>query len=153
MAYTPTTWASGDTIDATKLNKIEQGIASAGNMPLIKMHTTALSTKAVHFAYATYNSSTGQYDVVQTLNTIAASGGEPIWAVLQIVPYGNQTWYITNLQVPNNELYLLYVWTSSTITHTFSGNIGSSDVTVNFGSLGSGRVITGDCEITAIFSN
>lgn len=27
MAYTPTTWSSGDTITATKLNKIEQGIA------------------------------------------------------------------------------------------------------------------------------
>lgn len=30
MSYTPTTWTTGDTITATKLNKIEQGIASAG---------------------------------------------------------------------------------------------------------------------------
>lgn len=30
MAYTPTTWNTGDTINATKLNKIEQGIANAG---------------------------------------------------------------------------------------------------------------------------
>lgn len=30
MAYTPTTWITGDTITATAMNKIENGIASAG---------------------------------------------------------------------------------------------------------------------------
>lgn len=30
MAYTPNTWATGDTITAQKLNNMEQGIASAG---------------------------------------------------------------------------------------------------------------------------
>lgn len=30
MAYTPTTWATGDVITATKLNNMEQGIANAG---------------------------------------------------------------------------------------------------------------------------
>lgn len=30
MAYTPTTWVTGDTITTTKLNKIEQGIANSG---------------------------------------------------------------------------------------------------------------------------
>ena len=30
MSYTPTTWETGDTITATKLNKMEQGIADAG---------------------------------------------------------------------------------------------------------------------------
>lgn len=29
MSYTPTTWTTGDTITATKLNKIENGIVSA----------------------------------------------------------------------------------------------------------------------------
>ena len=31
MSYSPTTWQDGDTIDATKLNKIEQGIAEASS--------------------------------------------------------------------------------------------------------------------------
>lgn len=30
MSYTPTTWTTGDTITTAKMNKIEQGIASAG---------------------------------------------------------------------------------------------------------------------------
>lgn len=29
MSYTPTEWKAGDTVTSTKLNKIEQGIASA----------------------------------------------------------------------------------------------------------------------------
>lgn len=32
MSYTPTTWTTGDTITATALNKMEQGIASAGGV-------------------------------------------------------------------------------------------------------------------------
>lgn len=31
MSYTPTVWANGDTITATKLNKMENGIADAGS--------------------------------------------------------------------------------------------------------------------------
>ncbi len=30
MSYTPTTWVTGDTITATKLNKLENGVANAG---------------------------------------------------------------------------------------------------------------------------
>ena len=30
MSYTPTTWTTGDTITATAMNKIENGIANAG---------------------------------------------------------------------------------------------------------------------------
>lgn len=32
MAYTPTVWATGDTITAEKLNKAEQGIAAASEI-------------------------------------------------------------------------------------------------------------------------
>lgn len=35
MAYTPTTWTTGDTITASSLNKIEQGIVNAGGYDLI----------------------------------------------------------------------------------------------------------------------
>jgi hypothetical protein len=35
MAYTPTTWTTGDTITATAMNKIENGIASGGGYDLI----------------------------------------------------------------------------------------------------------------------
>lgn len=39
MSYTPTTWTTGDTITATKLNKIEQGVANAGGIcPIVGIY-------------------------------------------------------------------------------------------------------------------
>lgn len=35
MAYTPTTWTTGDTITASAMNKIENGIAGAGGYDLV----------------------------------------------------------------------------------------------------------------------
>ena len=35
MAYTPTNWTTGDTITATKLNKLETGVANAGGYDLV----------------------------------------------------------------------------------------------------------------------
>lgn len=42
MAYTPTTWASGDTITATKLNKMESGIANAGGALIVTIEDDTL---------------------------------------------------------------------------------------------------------------
>ena len=35
MSYEPTQWSAGDTVTSAKLNKIEQGIVSNSNEPLI----------------------------------------------------------------------------------------------------------------------
>jgi hypothetical protein len=35
MSYTPTNWATGDVITAVKLNKLEQGVASAGGATVV----------------------------------------------------------------------------------------------------------------------
>ena len=37
MSYTPTTWATGDTITASAMNKIENGIANAGSALIVQM--------------------------------------------------------------------------------------------------------------------
>lgn len=37
MAYTPTTWATGDTITAAKLNKLEQGVANGGSGLVVEL--------------------------------------------------------------------------------------------------------------------
>ena len=36
MSYTPTTWQTGDTITATAMNKIENGIANAGSALVVQ---------------------------------------------------------------------------------------------------------------------
>lgn len=35
MAYTPTTWATGDTITASAMNKLENGVANAGSAMIL----------------------------------------------------------------------------------------------------------------------
>ena len=41
MSYTPTTWTTGDTITASAMNKIENGIASAGGGGLVHYTDTS----------------------------------------------------------------------------------------------------------------
>lgn len=40
MSYTPTEWENGDLITATKLNKMESGIANAGNALIVTLTVT-----------------------------------------------------------------------------------------------------------------
>ena len=42
MSYTPTTWAAGDTVTATKLNNMETGIGNAANPFIVTLTPTAL---------------------------------------------------------------------------------------------------------------
>lgn len=60
MSYTPTNWVTGDTITATKLNKIENGIASAGSAVIITDNGTALD-KTYAEIYDLVNSGTPCY--------------------------------------------------------------------------------------------
>lgn len=47
MAYTPTTWVTGDTITAVKLNNMEQGIANAGGTLICKYTVDAQAQKLI----------------------------------------------------------------------------------------------------------
>ena len=51
MAYTPTTWNTGDTINAAKLNKIEQGIAGSGGVVSVRISATGFSNGTKTFGY------------------------------------------------------------------------------------------------------
>ena len=52
MTYSPTTWTTGDTITASALNKIEQGIADAGGGGLIVNVTNSGGVKTMDKTYA-----------------------------------------------------------------------------------------------------
>lgn len=56
MSYTPTTWVTGDTITATKLNNMEQGIANAGgtSFAIITLSATGFSSASRTFGHVTY---------------------------------------------------------------------------------------------------
>lgn len=45
MSYTPTTWTTGDTITASAMNKIENGIANAGSALIVTMNIAGVLDK------------------------------------------------------------------------------------------------------------
>ena len=117
MAYTPTTWNTGDTITATAMNKIENGIANAGggggggtffytvtatNFP------TGTSTYIGHFIYVKKEGNT--YSQINLLSSYA----DQIWV------YGNPTGNggISTSPVPTLENYYLAFQTTSSVLIT-----------------------------------
>ena len=57
MAYTPTTWVTGDTITAVKLNNMEQGIVDA----------------SIFFVETAWNATKGGYEILTPLADIATA--------------------------------------------------------------------------------
>ena len=54
MSYTPTTWTTGDTITASAMNKIEQGIANAGGGGGFSQYTATSSGGGIELS-CSYN--------------------------------------------------------------------------------------------------
>lgn len=54
MAYTPTNWSTGDTVTATKLNKLEQGIANAGSVATVRFSASGYNDGSKNFGYIAY---------------------------------------------------------------------------------------------------
>lgn len=64
MAYTPTNWATGDTVTATKMNKLEQGVANAGSALICTLNTSGsgyVLDKTVQEIYDALESGTPVY--------------------------------------------------------------------------------------------
>jgi len=55
MSYTPTNWTTGDTITATKLNKMEQGIANAGSAMILTISSNTLNKTFAEIYEALHN--------------------------------------------------------------------------------------------------
>lgn len=56
MAYTPNTWATGDTITAAKLNNMESGIANACTVASVSLSATGFDYGSKTFGYIVYAS-------------------------------------------------------------------------------------------------
>ncbi len=70
MAYTPTTWTTGDTITASAMNKLENGVANAGSVLICN---------------ADYNASADNFVLDKTVQEIyeALSSGTPAYIKMQ----------------------------------------------------------------------
>ena len=62
MAYTPNTWATGDTITAQKLNNMEQGIANAGGVLIVNVSNDTLDKTWQEISDAGFSVLHDEYD-------------------------------------------------------------------------------------------
>ena len=140
MAYTPTTWVTGDDVTATKLNKMENGIANAGGGGNIFYEVTTTNFPSTNngIGWFSYIKKTGNtYDFANMLS----SAGDSIYV------NGNQTagWYTTGC-VPTLENYYLGLSLASGVTLTAStGGLSSTPVTVDGGNM---YLVSGDFTAT-----
>lgn len=125
MAYTPTTWATGDTVTATKLNKLEQGVANAGGgnggTVFYEVTTTNFPSSINTVGWFVYIKKSGN---TYSFADMLSSNAQPITV------YGNQTgcWF-SEVSVPALEDYYLGLSLSSGVTLTAStGGLSSTRI-------------------------
>lgn len=127
MAYEKHTWTTGETITATKLNNIEDGIAGGGGgLPYYEITTTNFppsSNNTVGYFYI-YKKNGNTYETVDSLYSYGSS----------LYVYGNITseWTFINAPVPHIENRYLFFTPGSGVTVTAtSGGIASDPVLID----------------------
>lgn len=113
MSYTPTTWTTGDTITATKLNKMEQGIAGAGGALICN---------------TTYNNNNAAYTLDTTAGDIydALLAGKPVYIRYQYGGPENYSGTMSFAQVVRFSNYNYDETLSIYATRCYIGQISST---------------------------
>lgn len=153
MAYTPTTWTTGDTITATAMNKIENGIAGAGGgYPYIHVTSAGFSNYVTlgYFAIGKYDSQNHHYYAIPAS---ASSSYGPQYEVL-VVKDSLSTEYIYPSAYPSNlpsGIVLLWVQCNQvSINYTYSGEVSQLYTYYSDSGADGCRVVTGNFELYAV---
>lgn len=122
MSYTPTTWTTGDTITASAMNKIEQGIASAGNV----MRGMILAPKDFNSASHMF----GAIGYFKQINNRWESMGEG----MKVYWFANQWSSFQVIAPPESSgvkvFWAVYAPLLNEVALTFAGDINSTPITV-----------------------
>lgn len=153
MAYTPTTWTTGDTITASAMNKIENGIAGAGGgYPYVHVTTAGFSNYGTlgYFAIGKYDSQNNRYYAIPAS---VSSGYTPQYEML-VAKDSLGTEYVYPsaypLDLPSGIVLLWVQYGGNAIDYTYSGEV-SQLYTYNSDSASDGcRVVTGNFELNAV---
>ena len=125
MSYTPTTWATGDTVTATKLNKMEQGIANAGSVAVVCVDFANATNKwegsvSAEVFYAKWENAINAYSIESiVLNYYTVS------------PWAGVIYLTVPLTGANDDLkpYVGFSYAQSTFSsYVTSGGVSSSKV-------------------------
>ena len=153
MSYTPTSWTTGDTITATKLNKLENGVANAGSVATVCVNFNdggMTGSVAVFVGYAQYTNN---------LYSIES----PIFEHYSTVPCAR--FYIPVPLPPTGDDFKAYIffnyYTDNLAEYTVSGNISSTKIEANprsgastwFSETWYGFEVTGDGQIDVAYAD
>ena len=153
MAYTPTTWNTGDDVTATKLNKIENGIANAGGgSPCAHVTTAGYGnyTTIGYFIVGKYDSANNRYHRV--FASVSSSYG-PQYDIL-VVKSGMSDEYLYpstySANLPNGLVLLWIEYNTTGATYTYSGDISQTLYSYYSDSGANGcRIVTGNFSLNA----
>lgn len=146
MSYTPHTWTTGETITASKMNNIEDGIQNGGGNPLIRInHNWSSASHYVSLALCEYDA--GEDEYVAKMVSVPAQSYNGTLIDYSVTSYQGTDFIPSLIPVPSAGLYLIlctHLYTAS----NFDGNIETTPVTVAYGSTTTGYIITGNCSLT-----
>ena len=154
MSYSPTTWSTGDTITASAMNKIENGIANAGSVAsvIVNFNGGGFSGSALcYVAYAQYT------DEIYSIES-------PIEEHYAVAPYQARM-YIPVCVPPSTDDFKAYIFfaqnTDNIAGYTITGNISTTKIeglcrsgsTTWFSEPYYGFEVTGDGEIDVWYND
>lgn len=106
MSYTPTTWVTGDTVTATKLNKIENGIANAGSAVIVTINNNTLD-KTVQEIYDAISAGTPvlwvyMYGDPAGSSSVSYTGDIQLVNLMQVYRYSDNTFRVCGYRLYGN---------------------------------------------------
>lgn len=147
MSYTPTTWTTGDTITAQKMNKLEQGVANAGGAACIRLSATDFNSTSRLFGFLVYA-------YLDNGSWIVECDADEYWE--PIYGYNEPARRLVCKPLPSDENVGLFLVDEVDNIQTITGNISTTPTTLYFsyGSVVQGNNtayrITGDGSYTFI---
>lgn len=149
MSYSPTTWSTGDTITASAMNKIENGIANAGGSAIVRLSASGFPTQTWvygYIAWATYDSQNSRWVLTQSneafwYDIVGFANGAPV-----IIPP-----FLTVLP-SSDDVGVFFFPYGHSIVSSVTGDITATDLYYSWGSLLDAYRITGDGSISLAYS-
>ena len=106
MSYTPYTWSSGDTVTASRLNNIEQGVANAGGSDILYLIATG---EVVYDAEEGFAAKTS-YTATDLQNAFML---DTLKFVLAVFPYFNSVGGVTSYSYDDGAMSIVPVMNTS----------------------------------------
>lgn len=105
MSYTPTTWATGDTITASAMNKIENGIANAGGGGLYPVTCTQNNGFTLNKSYNDLSSAISAGLLPYVSSTFSVGGGALAMGMLSSLYDDGEGMYIAGFYMGDQTIF------------------------------------------------